>query len=90
MCLAYPMKIVALEKETALAEVSGIRRKIGIQLLSGVHPGDYVMVHAGFAIEKVNENEAQKTLALLREYDDAVRRSSTEQKANKKRHQENS
>lgn len=67
MCLAIPMKVVEIEGDFGKVEVEGVRRKASFQLLPGVEVGDYVLIHAGFAIEKINEEEAKKTLDLLSE-----------------------
>ena len=67
MCLAVPMKVVSIEGEVAQAEVEGVKYKVALTLTPDVGLGDYVMVHAGFAIEKVNTEEAQETLSLLRQ-----------------------
>lgn len=68
MCLAIPVEIIELkDKEMAVADVGGIRRDVSIQLLSDVKKGDYVLLHAGFAIQKIDEEEAKKTLELLQE-----------------------
>ncbi len=83
MCLAYPMKVVAIEKDYAFCETSGIRRKVGIQLISNLRVGDYVMVHAGFAIERLNKDAAEETLKVLEEYEDALRGSTAQQKTRK-------
>jgi len=72
MCLAVPMKLVEIRGDRGVADVGGVRREIGLQLLVNPSVGDYVLVHAGFAIQKVDEAEAQKTLALFRELDLAV------------------
>ncbi len=68
MCLAVPGKIVEL-KENNLAEIDlmGARREVSLDLLSDVSTGDYVLVHAGFAISVIGEQEAQKTLSLIEE-----------------------
>jgi len=65
MCLGVPVKIEKIEGNTALVSAGGIRRKIGIELTPGVKVGEYVLLHAGFAIEKINEEDAKETLALL-------------------------
>lgn len=67
MCLAVPMKVVELEGSFGKVEVEGVKRKVSFQLLPEVKLGDYVLVHAGFAIEKINEEEAKRTLELLTE-----------------------
>lgn len=66
MCLAIPMKVVEICGDTITAEAGGLRRQANIALLKGVKRGDYVLIHAGFAIEKVKGREARKTLALLK------------------------
>lgn len=70
MCLAVPMKILEIRGESAVAELEGVRREISIMMLPEVTPGEYVMVHAGFAIERLDEAEADKTLQILREMGD--------------------
>lgn len=67
MCLAVPMKIKKIDGEFAEAESAKLARKINIQLLSGLKPGDYVLVHAGFAIEKVDAAMAKETLKFINE-----------------------
>ncbi len=68
MCVAVPSKIVALRDQMATIDVSGIRREISLLLLpEPVALGDYVLVHAGFAIHKIEEAAAAETLNLLRE-----------------------
>jgi hydrogenase expression/formation protein HypC len=70
MCLAIPGKIVEIvDEENSLAkvEVGGVRRGINIGMLDDVKIGDYVLVHVGFAMSKVDEQEAEETLRLLRE-----------------------
>jgi hydrogenase expression/formation protein HypC len=72
MCLAVPMRLIEIREDRGVAEVGGMKREIGLQLLENPAVGDYVLVHAGFAIQKVDEAEARKTLALFRELDLAV------------------
>jgi len=67
MCLAIPMKIQKIEGGKGLVEIGGVQRQIGLDLLSEVHVGDYVIVHAGYAIQKLDENEALETLAIIAE-----------------------
>ena len=66
MCLAVPMKVVSREKEFCVAELSGVKRKVNIQMLPAVKPGDYIIVHAGFAIQRLDEKEAKQTLRLFK------------------------
>jgi hydrogenase expression/formation protein HypC len=68
MCLAVPMKIASIGPDRlAVAELDGSRQDVDLSLLTSVQPGDYVIVHAGYAIEKLNEDEARKQLELFRE-----------------------
>jgi hydrogenase expression/formation protein HypC len=72
MCLAKPGKIVEIvdvENRIAKVEVGGVRRNINIGMLSEdeVNVGDYVLIHVGFAMSKVDEHEAEETLRLLKE-----------------------
>ncbi|MCX5975627.1 MAG: HypC/HybG/HupF family hydrogenase formation chaperone [Coprothermobacterota bacterium] len=69
MCLAIPAKIVERDGADALVEMSGVRQRIRMDLLPAAIVGDYVLLHAGFAIALMNEEEAQETLDLLREID---------------------
>ena len=67
MCLAIPMKIVKIEGDRAVVSSGGVQRSIGINFLKSPKIGDYVIVHAGFAIEKLDTVRAEETLKLLEE-----------------------
>ena len=69
MCLAVPSKIVSIDEPTRLATVSvmGVERTCSLRLTPEAQVGDYVLVHAGFAIQRVEEQDAQETLRLLEE-----------------------
>ncbi len=67
MCLGIPARIESIEGEEAKVSLSGNTLRISIKLLDDVKIGDYVLVHAGFALQKVDEEEAGKTLELLKE-----------------------
>jgi len=70
MCLAIPGKVVEIVDEAggvAKVEVGGVRRNVNIALLDAVRAGDYVLIHVGFALSKVDEHEAAETLRLLEE-----------------------
>jgi hydrogenase expression/formation protein HypC len=60
------MKIVKIDGDTAFVETGGLKRKANISLLKSPQVGDYILMHAGFAIEKLKENEAKKTIAMLK------------------------
>ena len=66
MCLAIPMKIVEVKGDEGFVESSGLKRKANFSLIKSPKIGEYVLLHAGFAIEKVKEKEAQKTLRMLK------------------------
>lgn len=67
MCLAVPMKIVEITGDEGFVELSGLKRKANFSLIKNPKVGEYVLLHAGFAIERVNEKEAAKTLKMLKE-----------------------
>ena len=67
MCLAIPSMIVKIEDEMATIDVDGVTRKASLLLVEDARVGDYVIVHAGFAILKVDEDAAQESLKYLRE-----------------------
>ncbi len=67
MCLAIPSRIVKIENSLATVDVEGVRRDVSILLLEDAQIGDYVIVHAGFAIHKIDEAAAGESLQLLRE-----------------------
>jgi len=67
MCLAVPMRVLEVKGNMAVAELGGVRREVGLHLLEDIKVGDYVLVHAGFAIEKVDPEEAERTLEILSE-----------------------
>ena len=67
MCLAIPSKITHIENEMATIDVDGVRRSASLMLLEDSAVGDYVIVHAGFAIKKLDEESAMETIRLLKE-----------------------
>jgi hydrogenase expression/formation protein HypC len=68
MCLAVPMQIKNIEGEMMVAEIDGVRREASLMMLNEeVKVGDYVLIHAGFAISRLDEEEALETLDLMRE-----------------------
>lgn len=67
MCLAVVGRIEEIKGDVAIAEIMAVRREISIVLTPEVKVGDYVMIHAGFAINLIDEEEAKKTEELLRE-----------------------
>lgn len=68
MCIGVPMKIISIDGSLAVAEIDGVQREASLMLLGEeVAEGDYVIVHAGFAISRLDEAEALETLELMRE-----------------------
>lgn len=67
MCIAIPARVKSIEGFMAEVEVGGISRTISLQLTPEVQKDDYVLVHAGFAIHKIDEEEARETLKLFEE-----------------------
>jgi len=72
MCLAVPSKIVEIKEALAIVDVDGVRREASLLLLEDVKIGDYVILHAGFAISKVDEEVAKQALVDMRNMLDAV------------------
>jgi hydrogenase expression/formation protein HypC len=67
MCLGVPMQVKTIANEMAICEIDGVQREASLMMLDEVEVGDYVLIHAGFAIEKIDEDEAQLTLQALRQ-----------------------
>ncbi len=65
MCLAIPAKVIELKDDTAKASMNGVLVKASLALLDDVKVGDYILIHTGIAIEKIDEHEAQETLQLI-------------------------
>jgi len=72
MCLAIPMRLVEINGAAGVAEVDGVSRQVRLDLLPEVSLGDYVLIHAGLAIARVDPDCAQETLSLLRSLADEV------------------
>ncbi|MEI7831730.1 MAG: HypC/HybG/HupF family hydrogenase formation chaperone [bacterium] len=67
MCLAIPMKVIELDGAEATVEQEGVTRNIRVDFLKDLQLGEYVLVHAGVAIERIGEEEAAETLELIKE-----------------------
>jgi len=67
MCLGIPMRVIEKNGADAVAESGGVKKSIRLDLIEGVDIGDYVLIHAGYAIEKLDTGEALETLELLRQ-----------------------
>jgi hydrogenase expression/formation protein HypC len=73
MCLAIPLKLTNIEGMDAVGERDGIRRKIRVDFIKEPKVGDYVSVHAGFAIERLKKEQAEADIAAAREVENALR-----------------
>ncbi len=67
MCLGVPMKVVSIDNDIAICEIDGVRREASLMMVENVAVGDFVLIHAGFAMEKLDEENARETLALFRQ-----------------------
>ncbi len=67
MCLAIPSKIVSIERGMGTIDVDGVRRTCSLLLVENAQVGDWVIVHAGFALHKIDETAAMESLSLLKE-----------------------
>jgi hydrogenase expression/formation protein HypC len=67
MCLAIPAKIIKLENDMATVEVGGVHRMVSTLMVPDLQLGDYVITHAGFALHRVDEQEAKASIEMLRD-----------------------
>ena len=67
MCLAVPVRVIQIDGLKALVELGGLARQASIMLVPDTQVGDYVLLHAGFAIQKLDEKEAEETMRLFAE-----------------------
>jgi hydrogenase expression/formation protein HypC len=67
MCLGIPMKVIEKNGNEAVAEAGGIRKNIRLDLLEDVRVGDFVLIHTGYAIEKLDPEAARETLELIKQ-----------------------
>ena len=73
MCLAIPTKIISIDNDMAQVEIGGVTRKASIQLVPEAKVGDYIIVHAGFAIQILDEKYAKETLKFIKYAADKVK-----------------
>ncbi len=67
MCLAIPARLVEVNGDEGVVDMGGVRKEISLSLVDGVSVGDYVIVHVGYALNKLDPEEAERTLALFAE-----------------------
>ena len=72
MCLAVPLKLVSVDGTDAVGEVGGIQREVSVMMTPDAKVGDYVIVHAGFSIQVLDQKEAEENLELLRQIGEAA------------------
>lgn len=65
MCVGLPARVVTIKDGMALVDASGAQREVSAELMDQLDPGDYVMVHAGMAIAKITDNDADETDDIL-------------------------
>ena len=72
MCLSIPARIMSIDGSTAEVSAGGAIFKAGLQMIENARVGDYVLLHAGFAIQKIDEKEALKAIKLFEEMDEII------------------
>ena len=72
MCLSIPAKIVSIDGDMAEVSTGGSLFKAGLHMIENAKVGDYILLHAGFAIQKISQEEAAETLKILKEMNDAL------------------
>lgn len=76
MCLAIPVRVErVIDDNTALVDIGGVNKEISITLVDDVHEGDYVILHVGYALNKLDPEEAEKTLELFAQMESAMQNS---------------
>ena len=85
MCLSIPAKIDSIDGNMAMVSVGGVTYKASLQLLDDVQVGDYILLHTGFAISKISEEDAAETLRIFEEFEDLNKQMDEEEKEGGKR-----
>ena len=85
MCLSVPAKVIEINGESAKVSVGGTEYDASLQIVDNVKVGDYVLLHTGFAIQKLNEEEAIESLKLFEEYEKLNIKMDEEEKEKRKR-----
>ncbi|MGZ4903974.1 MAG: HypC/HybG/HupF family hydrogenase formation chaperone [Halobacteriota archaeon] len=67
MCLAIPAEVLKVDGNKGVVDYGGLEQEVNLDLVEDVHPGDYVLIHVGFAIEKLSKDAALETLAIFKE-----------------------
>lgn len=85
MCLSIPAKVIAIDGEMARVSVGGTEYNASLQMVEDVSEGDYILMHTGFAIQKLSPEEAEETLRLFDELEDLNRQMDEEERKTGKR-----
>ncbi len=80
MCLSIPAKIDSIDGDMAMVSVGSVTYKASLQLLDDVQVGDYILLHTGFAISKISEEDAAETLRIFEEFEDLNKQMDEEEK----------
>ena len=80
MCLSIPAKVDSIEGDMAMVSVGNVTYKASLQLIDDVNVGDYILLHTGFAIQKINEKEAAETLKIFEEFEELNKKMDEEEK----------
>ena len=67
MCYAIPAKILSIKGDIAIVDYGGVKKKVNISLMESIKIGDYILIHAGFAIERLDKQSAEESLQIIRE-----------------------
>ncbi len=85
MCLCVPALVMSVDGENAEVSVGGTVVRANLSLVEGIEPGDYILLHTGFALQKINADEAAETLNTFKEFDDLNKEMDLEEKLSGKR-----
>ena len=80
MCLSIPAKVESIEGEMAVVSVGGTQYNASLQMVEDVNIGDYILLHTGFAIQKISEEDALETLKVFEEFEDLNKQMDQEEK----------
>lgn len=80
MCLSIPAKVDSIEGDMAMVSVGNVSYKASLQLLDDVKVGDFILLHTGFAIQKISEDEAAETLRIFEEFEELNKQLDDEEK----------
>lgn len=84
MCLSIPAKVISIDGEMARVSMGGTEYNASLQMVEDVKVGDYILLHTGFALQKIDENEAQEIFKLFDELSDINRQMDEEEQGKEK------